>query len=121
VLEAQGLRVSLAGAQDKPAPLNAESVRQPSVVSLGMPTSGQLAVRTEEVNAPAPAAGWYRDGACCDEASAVRAVASSCVVADAGPVLSAAPPAGPGQDVVDAAADRPGEDRCRTRLRRWNA
>ncbi len=50
--EAEGLQISLAGAQDKLAQLDAEAARRSTAVSLGMPTFGQIAVRTEVVKAP---------------------------------------------------------------------
>jgi hypothetical protein len=48
--EVEGLQVSLAGAQDKLAQLDAETARRSTAVNLGMPTFGQIAVRTEEAN-----------------------------------------------------------------------
>ncbi|MEV6765028.1 hypothetical protein AB0N16_31175 [Streptomyces sp. NPDC051105] len=50
--EVEGLQVSLAGAQDKLAQLDAEAARRSTSVSLGMPTFGQIAVRIEEANGP---------------------------------------------------------------------
>ncbi|MFE3947107.1 hypothetical protein ACFXPV_35400 [Streptomyces sp. NPDC059118] len=43
--EVDGLHVSLAGAQDKIAQLDAEATRRSTAVSLGMPTFGQIAPR----------------------------------------------------------------------------
>ncbi|MGW3660919.1 hypothetical protein ACWD6R_37100 [Streptomyces sp. NPDC005151] len=53
--EVDGLHVSLAGAEDKLVQLGSEAARRSTVVSLGMPTFGQIAVRTEEAKTP-PAA-----------------------------------------------------------------
>lgn len=52
--EVEGLQVSLAGAQNKLAQLDAEAARRATAVSLGMPTFGQVAVRAEEVKTPPP-------------------------------------------------------------------
>lgn len=48
--EVDGLHVSLAGAQDKLAQLDAETARRSTAVDLGMPPFGQIAVRTEEAS-----------------------------------------------------------------------
>ncbi|MET9078208.1 site-specific integrase [Streptomyces sp. NPDC004232] len=45
--EVEGLQVSLAGAQDKLTQLDTEATRRTTTVSLGMPTFGQIAARTE--------------------------------------------------------------------------
>ncbi|MEV7236767.1 hypothetical protein AB0N06_23150 [Streptomyces sp. NPDC051020] len=45
--EVEGLQVSLAGAQDKLAQLDPEAARRSTAVSLGIPTFGQVATRTE--------------------------------------------------------------------------
>ncbi|WP_251016432.1 hypothetical protein [Streptomyces sp. ISL-99] len=50
--EVDGLHVSLAGAEDKLVQLDSEAARRSSAVSLGMPTFGQITVRTEEVKTP---------------------------------------------------------------------
>ncbi|MGA6160913.1 hypothetical protein ACPEIC_47320 [Stenotrophomonas sp. NPDC087984] len=50
--EVEGLQVSLAGARDKLAQLDAEAARQSTAVDLGMPLFGQIAVRTEEASGP---------------------------------------------------------------------
>ncbi|WP_371930688.1 hypothetical protein [Streptomyces poriferorum] len=49
--EVEGLQVSLAGAEDKLAQLDAEQTRRGTAVDLGMPTFAQIAIRIEE---PAP-------------------------------------------------------------------
>ncbi|MFF4085212.1 tyrosine-type recombinase/integrase [Streptomyces sp. NPDC001777] len=50
--EVEGLRVSLAGAEEKLNQLDTEEQRRSTVVHLGMPTFGQIATRTSEVAAP---------------------------------------------------------------------
>ncbi|MFF3126635.1 integrase [Streptomyces sp. NPDC057908] len=52
--EVQGLQVSLAGAEDKLAQLDAEQTRRGTAVDLGMPTFAQIAIRTSDVEEPAP-------------------------------------------------------------------
>ncbi|WP_327352767.1 hypothetical protein [Streptomyces sp. NBC_01304] len=54
--EVEGLQVSLAGAREKVAQLDAEDQRSKSVVDLGMPTLRQLTVRTSETTGPCPTA-----------------------------------------------------------------
>ena len=52
--EVEGLQVSLAGAQDKLAQLDAEA-RRSHAVSLGMPAFGQIAFGARETKKPSPA------------------------------------------------------------------
>ncbi|MFD4946762.1 integrase [Streptomyces sp. NPDC058409] len=52
--EVEGLRVSLAGADDKLAQLDAEQTRRGTATDLGMPTFAQITTRTSEVGEPAP-------------------------------------------------------------------
>ncbi|MEV1177785.1 hypothetical protein [Nonomuraea sp. NPDC049784] len=52
--EVEGLRVSLAGADDKLAQLDAEQTRRGTATDLGMPTFAQITMRTSEVKEPAP-------------------------------------------------------------------
>ncbi|MFD3563550.1 hypothetical protein ACFWVU_28345 [Streptomyces sp. NPDC058686] len=52
--EVEGLQVSLAGAEDKLAQLDAEQTRRGTAVDLGMPTFAQIAIRTSDVEEPAP-------------------------------------------------------------------
>ncbi|MBB5937661.1 tyrosine-type recombinase/integrase [Streptomyces zagrosensis] len=52
--EVEGLQVSLAGAEDKLAQLDAEQTRRGTAVDLGMPTFAQIAIRTGDVEEPAP-------------------------------------------------------------------
>jgi len=49
----EGLQVSLAGAQDKLAQLDAEA-RRSRAVSLGMPAFGQIVLGTRETKKPSP-------------------------------------------------------------------
>ncbi|MDX3248852.1 site-specific integrase [Streptomyces sp. ME18-1-4] len=52
--EVEGLQVSLAGAEDKLAQLDAEQTRRGTAVDLGMPVFAQIASRTSDVEEPAP-------------------------------------------------------------------
>lgn len=47
-------RESLAGAEDKLAQLDAEQTRRGTAIDLGMPTFTQIAIRTSDVEEPAP-------------------------------------------------------------------
>ncbi|MDQ1013274.1 hypothetical protein QFZ82_007759 [Streptomyces sp. V4I23] len=50
--EVEGLRVSLAGAEEKLSHLAAEARRKTTAVDFGMPTFGQIATRTSDVASP---------------------------------------------------------------------
>jgi hypothetical protein len=50
--EVEGLQVSLAGAKDKIAQIEAALQRQPSAVTLGMPTFTSLTGRTTSTSPP---------------------------------------------------------------------
>ncbi|MFE7401697.1 hypothetical protein [Streptomyces sp. NPDC057557] len=52
--EVEGLQVSLAGAEGELAQLDAEQTRRGTAVDLGMPTFAQIAIRTSDVEEPAP-------------------------------------------------------------------
>ncbi|MFF7882162.1 hypothetical protein ACH40F_55660 [Streptomyces sp. NPDC020794] len=52
----EGLQVSLAGAQDKLAQLDAEATRRSNTVSLGMPALGQIALGRRETKESSPTA-----------------------------------------------------------------
>ncbi|WP_316784577.1 hypothetical protein [Streptomyces sasae] len=53
--DVEGLQVSLVGAQDKLTQLDTEAARRSTAVSLGMPTFGQIATRSENpTQLPAP-------------------------------------------------------------------
>ncbi|WP_329614831.1 hypothetical protein OG244_18340 [Streptomyces brevispora] len=54
VLARHQLQVSLAGAADELARLDAEQIRRGTAVDLGMPTFAQIAVHTSDVEEPAP-------------------------------------------------------------------
>lgn len=54
--EVEGLQVSLAGAQDKLAQLDAEATRRSNTVSLGMPALGQIALGRRETKESSPTA-----------------------------------------------------------------
>ncbi|WP_406011728.1 site-specific integrase [Streptomyces sp. NBC_00984] len=54
--EVEGLQVSLAGAQDKLAQLDAEVTRRSNTVSLGMPALGQIALGRRETKESSPTA-----------------------------------------------------------------
>ncbi|MFG2407627.1 hypothetical protein ACGFR8_25495 [Streptomyces brevispora] len=48
------LQVSLAGAEDELARLDAEQIRRGTAIDLGMPSFAQIAVHTSDVEEPAP-------------------------------------------------------------------
>ncbi|MFI0220696.1 hypothetical protein [Streptomyces lydicus] len=50
--EIEGLRISLTGAQDKLAQLDAENTRRRHAVDLGVPTFRQIAVGTSKAARP---------------------------------------------------------------------
>lgn len=52
--EVEGLRISLAGAEEKLGQLVTEERRRLTVVDLGMPAFGQIAIRISEITAPQP-------------------------------------------------------------------
>ncbi|MEU7411923.1 site-specific integrase [Streptomyces sp. NPDC042638] len=54
--EVEGLRVSLAGAEDKLAQLDAEATRRSNTVSLGMPALGQITLGRRETKESSPTA-----------------------------------------------------------------